>query len=282
MKDKPGHQHAPVCAIRFLHVPKTAGTSVNVFLDRFHPVSTMWGFRDYVPLEQEILRLRSMSPEKRRAIRLFRGHAPLVTGEPDVDGARTFTLLREPVQRVISFCCHVADGKANNLGSDFTPENFKLGKFLDSGCHELRDLQTRMLLGEAAYESLLSRGSEAEFRAAISAVFDRLELVGVQERYEDVMVVGMLVFGWPRINPRKRVNVRREVNPLKFTEEDLKKIAEMNRWDAVTYRMADEHFAATYRRHAVLAAVLKLWFSAQRAAALARARLSDWMSARGL
>ena len=107
----PKHPAASTRAIRFLHMPKTAGTSVNVFLDRFYPPSSMWVFRDHVSLEDNLVRLRSMDADERRAIRLFRGHAPLATGEPDVDGARTFTLLREPLQRVKSFCCHVAEGK---------------------------------------------------------------------------------------------------------------------------------------------------------------------------
>lgn len=268
-------------ATRFLHVPKTAGTSVNVFLDRFHPVETIWGFRDYVPLEDEIVRLRSLDPAKRRAIRLFRGHAPLVTGESDVDGARTFTLLRDPVQRVMSYCCHVADGKANNLGPDFTPEKFSLREFLDSGCHELRDLQTRMLLGEVEYERLLGRENEAAFREALAEAFGRIELVGVQERYEDVMIVGMLVFGWPRINPRKRVNVRREDNPLRFSDEDVGKIARMNRWDALAHRMAAEVFDAAYRRHAARAAALKFKFAVQRCVASVKGRLAGWVSPRG-
>jgi hypothetical protein len=190
-----------------------------------------------------------------------------------VDGARTFTLLREPVQRVKSFCCHVAEGKSEDLLNVFPPETFELEEFLDSGYDELQDLQTKMLLGDGPYEHLRREQNEGEFRTAIAAAFDKLELVGVQERYEDTMIVATLVFGWPATNPRKRMNVRRVDNPVRFTDADIRKIAGLNRWDALAHRMAGERFAATYRRHAARAAVLKLRLSLQRFLASMSARL---------
>lgn len=269
-------------ALRFLHVPKTAGTSVNVFLDRIYPVSVMWIFKDGIPLGENLTRLRSLDPECRRSIKLFRGHAPFVTGEPDVDGAKTFTLLRDPVQRVMSYCCHVAEGKSPDLRHVYPPESFDLKQFLDSGDDELQDLQAKMLLGNSRYENLLRRPSEAAFREALASAFDRLELVGVQERYEDTMIVATLIFGWPPTSPRKRLNARETGHPVEFTGEDVRRITAMNRWDALAHRMAGERFAETYRRHAARAAILKFRLSARRTLAQVKARLAGWMPPRAL
>lgn len=269
-------------ALRFLHVPKTAGTSVNVFLDRIYPVSVMWIFKDGIPLGENLTRLRSLDPECRQSIKLFRGHAPFVTGEPDVDGAKTFTLLRDPVQRVMSYCCHVAEGKSPDLRHVYPPESFDLKQFLDSGDDELQDLQAKMLLGNSRYENLLRRPSEAAFREALASAFDKLELVGLQERYEDTMIVATLIFGWPPTNPRKRLNVRKTGHPVEFTGEDVRRITAMNRWDALAHRMAGERFAETYRRHAARAAILKFRLSARRTLAQVKARLAGWMPPRAL
>lgn len=279
---KTNHHAAPDLErmIRFLHVPKTAGTSVNVFLDRFYPPSSMWVFRNNLPLEENLERFHAMDPGRRRSLRLIRGHAPLVTGEPLVDAARTFTLLREPVQRVKSFCCHVAEGKSEDLLQAFPPGTFAVRRFLDSSYPQLQDLQTKMLLGDEVYEDLSRKQSEAQFRTAIAAAFDRLELVGVQERYEETLIVATLIFGWPPINPRKRLNVREGGNSVEFTGEHIGKIAMMNRWDALAHRMAGEHFAETYRRYAVRATVLKLRLSARRTLAAVKARLAGRMPAR--
>jgi hypothetical protein len=267
-------------ALRFLHLPKTAGTSVNVLLDRIYPLSSIWGFRDSVSLEDNLHRLRSLDPEKRRAIRLFRGHAPLMTGEADVDGARVFTLLRDPVQRVKSFCCHVAEGKSPDLRDAFPPGKFDLEAFLDCGHAELVDLQTRMLLGQERYESLRAEGDEGAFRTALEEVYDRFDLVGVQERYEETLLVAMLVFGWPLTNPRKRLNARGLDNPVRFTEASIAKIGRMNRWDGLAHRIAGERFAKTCNSFGIRLPWLKLRLSCQRRAAGLKGRLASFRSSR--
>lgn len=263
---------------RFLHIPKTAGTSVNVFLDRFYPVSAIWVFRDSVPLEQNLARLRSLDADKRRAIRLFRGHAPLVTGEKDVDLATTFTLLREPIERVKSFCCHVAEGKSEDLKDVFPPEKFDLAGFLDSGYDELHDLQCKMLLGDDLYKDLSRKNNSAFFESELHAVFDKLALVGTQDRYEETLLVGTLIFGWPVTNPRKKLNVRRPDNPVRFADGNIRRIREINGWDALAYRLAGKRFARTYEKYAARVTILGLRLKIQRVASSIFAKCGDLRS----
>jgi hypothetical protein len=166
----------------------------------------------------------------------------------------------------MSYCCHVAEGKSPDVREIYPPETFTLKQFLDSGDDELQDLQTKMLLGDSLYEELLRTPSEEAFREALASAFDKLELVGVLERYEDTMIAAMHVFGWPRINPRKRLNVRSVDNPVRFSEDDIARIAAMNRWDVLAHRMASERFAEMWRRIAVRALLLKQGFAFQRTA----------------
>jgi hypothetical protein len=261
-----------VRTVRFLHIPKTAGTSVNVFLDRFYPVSAIWVFRNSIPLQENIARLRSLDPEARRAIRLFRGHAPLVTGEADVDEARTFTLLREPVQRVKSFCCHIADGKMQDI---FPPEKFHLGEFLDSGYDELENLQTKMLIGSEQYAALRREGSAAAFEAALDDAFDKIELTGTQDRYEETLLLATLVFGWPATDIRKKLNVRYRSNSVQFSEAETRKIKELNRWDSLAYKMAGSRFARVYERFSTKAEILKFRLDLRRAISVFAAKFKN-------
>lgn len=248
--------------VRFLHIPKTAGTSVNVFLDRFYPVSAIWVFRHSLSLQENLGNLRAMDPQARRAIRLFRGHAPLLTGEADVDEARTFTLLREPVQRVKSFCCHIADGKMQDI---FPPEKFHLGEFLDSGYDELENLQTKMLIGSDQYAALRGEGSTAAFEAALDGAFDKIELTGTQHRYEETLLLATILFGWPATDTRKKLNVRYRSNSVRFSEAETRKIKELNRWDSLAYEMAASRFARVYERFSTKAEILKFRLALRRA-----------------
>ena len=105
-----------------------------------------------------------------------------------------------------------------------------MDEFLDSGHYELRDLQTKMLLGDEQYDFLARIQSEPEFRSALGSVFSRLDLVGVQERFEDTLIAATLMFGWPATNPRKWLNVRSIENPVEFSDAHHRRIVEMNRW----------------------------------------------------
>ena len=243
--------------LRFLHIPKTAGTSINVFLDRFYPPEQIFVFKHDDTLEESLLRLKSYAPERRRGIRLYRGHAPLVTGDAEVDGARTFTLLREPVSRVVSFCNFVAEVKLTRIAEAFRGGQFDLDALLDSGHREMENLQTRMLVGEETYASLRENSDTGALRKAVLETFDRLDLVGLQERYEDTVLAATLIYGWRPTSPRKTLNARRSARGLHFSESTMKRIRELNRMDVLTYRFAVERFEATYRKRAAGVAALK-------------------------
>ena len=100
-------QKAAMNKIRFLHVPKTAGTSLTDCLNQFYKN------RHYLfsgDLEKDKGRYQKISASKRAQISLFSGHAPRITGIPEVDILPTIAFFRDPVERVKSFCQHVSEG----------------------------------------------------------------------------------------------------------------------------------------------------------------------------
>ncbi len=97
----------------FVHVMKTGGTSFvfqllrNFAPDEVYP-DTALDRRSPTDAEPyaSLTALEKLSPERRRAIRVYTGHFPLVARElmgPDVV---TLTLLRDPVDRVVSVLKH--------------------------------------------------------------------------------------------------------------------------------------------------------------------------------
>jgi hypothetical protein len=250
--------------LRFLHIPKTAGTSMNVFLDRFYPPESMFVFNSSKPIESSLAKLRSMDPVARRSIKLFRGHAPLVVGEADVDAARTFTFLRDPVDRVVSFCHHLAEGKGKShmfstSASEFPEKDFELNAFLNSGEPELENLQTRMLVGEEDYLSLRQSGSASDLKQALSAAFQRIEFVGVQEQFEDSLLVASLIYKWwPPFTFTKRTNIRSSKVMLTFSDKQLDLIRRLNTMDTEAHRMASAIFSRCLKHYAGRLALLKI------------------------
>ncbi len=237
--------------LRFLHVPKTAGTSLNIFLDRFYPPESIFVFNASMPLAENLARLRNLPPERRHTIKLYRGHAPLTVGDPRVDEARTFTFLRDPVQRVVSFCHHLAEGKKKShmLSSPAevpAAEDFDLQAFLTSGEPELENLQTRMLVGEGVYRSLKSSGDPQALNQALSAAFARIEFVGVQESFEEGLLLASLFYSWwPPFSFTKKSNTRSLEARLNFSASQLELVRSLNLMDVEAHLMA----SAIYRRY---------------------------------
>lgn len=229
--------------LRFMHIPKAGGTTLNAILARqYHPRYT-FAFTGNV--ESDIARYESLSPAERRSIVLFIGHAALDSGLRDADEARTFTMLREPVSRVKSFCQHVAEGKSPYLLADFPPESFDLDRFLDSGDGHLSNQQTRILInqgdiGSAARIDRLSSSDALEI--ALKNLFDRISLFGLQESFDESVRLFADELGWssPWYFSKNRRDTGRR---LRFERRHIDRIAELNAIDMELYSAARRRFS---------------------------------------
>ncbi len=91
----------------FLHLMKTAGTSLNAHLaDNFPPeaiypqAADAWAGADWIRYGS-MSSLLELTPEQRASIHVYRGHYPLLVADV-VKPDWTLTLLREPVERIVS------------------------------------------------------------------------------------------------------------------------------------------------------------------------------------
>lgn len=135
--------------LRFLHIPKTAGTTLLSILRRQYFGKKSFAFTGDITSDTK--RFEALSEHDKENVMLFTGHAPIVTGIEKADNATTVTFLRDPISRVKSFCQHVAEGKSPYLIDDFSSETFSLDNFLESGNEELSNLQTKMLICDGSY-----------------------------------------------------------------------------------------------------------------------------------
>ena len=92
----------------FLHIPKTAGTSVRKMLyELYRPreiFPNMAEIRKQETLYCNYQMFQQRLKQQKREIRLLMGHLPFVAG--DFPDARFFTFLRDPVQRALSNLKH--------------------------------------------------------------------------------------------------------------------------------------------------------------------------------
>src|SRR5438128_6438596 len=88
-------------ALIFLHIPKTAGTTLNRIIDwQYNPVSIFTV--DPHRIRATVARFKTFSEQRRRRFRVVRGHLLYGIHEFLPQGATYITMLREPVARLLS------------------------------------------------------------------------------------------------------------------------------------------------------------------------------------
>jgi len=193
----------------------------------------------------------ALPENEKKKIGLFTGHASFETGIKEADEALTITFLRDPVNRVKSFCQHVFEGKSPHLINDYPPENFNLDAFLDSGNPELFNLQTRILIetSEMGTRDPFKTMTTTEAKDnARENLFTKVFRFGLQEYFAESLLVFAESLNWS-IPYYASLNKKRTDKSLKFKNQHIEKIIELNQLDLEIYHLAKKHFMtdAIYR-----------------------------------
>ena len=228
--------------LRFLHIPKTAGTTFTAILQRQYFGKKMYVFTR--PLDLEIKKYNSLPKDERDQIELFAGHAPIVTGINQADNATTITFLRDPISRVKSFCQHIAEGKTREWAVAFPPETFNIDEFLESGVGELSNFQSKILINEAYHTApvLLDNLSPSEVKdLALDNLFNKISYYGIQEYFDESLIIFSLALNW-KLPLYLSQNRKNRSKLIRFEKRHLDRIAELNAVDIEVYKIAKERF----------------------------------------
>ena len=115
-------------AIIFLHLPKTAGTTLNRLIEREYPLREMYSV-DPVLYEWSSARLRKLSERRLRRTRIFKGHMLFGLHEVLPQPATYITVLRDPVERVLSAFYFMRSHKLHPLYWKLRKEKWTVEKF---------------------------------------------------------------------------------------------------------------------------------------------------------
>lgn len=232
--------------LRFIHIPKTAGTTFTQILKKQYPgKNNFFSFSGNIAVD--LPRYNSLKEKEKKKIDLFTGHAPIVTGIPEADNTILIVLLRDPVSRVKSFCQHVSEGKSPYLLKKFPPESFDLETFLKCGNPELSNMQTKMLINEGPCASpyLIKNMSQTEARdIALHNLLNRISCFGIQEYFEESVFLFSKYFQW-KIKSYESLNKKNSEKKLIFNRSHIEKIVELNALDIDIYNVAKEIFFKT-------------------------------------
>ncbi len=230
-------------AVIFLHLPKTAGTTVNRLIEWEYPLKEIYSV-DPVLYEWSAAHLRRLSPERLRKIRMFKGHMTFGLHEVLPQPATYITVLRDPVDRYISAFYFMSSYKLHPLYWKLRREKWTLEDFVRRSPRS--DVQCKILAGAGYREPCTAEICET----AKGNLIRYFSVVGLSERFEESLALMKLRFGW-KLQRYSSFNVTR-TRPKKadIPQSTLDLIAEKNSFDMSLHEFAANIFQAAVDTHA--------------------------------
>ena len=224
--------------IIFLHIPKTAGTSIRQIVRKELPGGQCLFLYTHTPEFFESI--KADLP----AARAVYGHVSYGIHEVLGIQGRYVAFLRDPVRRVLSFYSH----QVRKNDSEFyrqIKEGLTLREMLQSGiCHQVNNHMVRIISG---YDGVEPIDDTAVFHQAVSNVDRSFELVGLVERLPESMALLGRKLGFKKRHriPRRNVNLR--LRSRKIDDATLADIRKYNRLDLMLYEVARQRFEAALK-----------------------------------
>lgn len=235
------HNHQPSAAI-FLHIPKTAGTTLLDILDRQYPAAAIHSFGG--DAHASVAQFKAMDEQSRAQIRLLRGHMAYGLHEYLPRPAPYFTILRDPVARVISYYNYILRTPPHYLYETVTSNNMSLQELLESGLPlMMNDGQVRLISGVWG-EPGFGEVTPEMLETAKKNLAESFIVVGLTEQFDRTLCLLKEKLNWSQPTTYQRLNVAphsSKKSHLPAATLDLLKRA--NQQDGALYAFAQELFA---------------------------------------
>jgi hypothetical protein len=228
-------------AVIFLHIPKTAGTTLLEILDRQYPPESIFSLG--VVVQKSIAEFKDMDEESRGKIRLLRGHMGYGLHEFFPGPTQYFTLLRDPVARVISHFNFIRRTPDHYLHERVVTGDLTLHALLQkSYAQMLNDAQVRLISGVWS-DPFVGEVTPAMLEIAKTHLADSFAVVGLTEQFDKTLLLLKETFNWPASVTYLRQNVTQNGLTMdSLPAETIERIRQFNRQDQALYEFGRELF----------------------------------------
>lgn len=185
--------------ILFVHIPKTAGTTLGAILVRLYG-------RDHVFTchpDPKVLGVtpqdfKQMPPEEQLQYQVMRGHFGFGIHKTFREEPSTYiTVLREPVDRAVSHYYYARGLTSHYLHQKIVDENLSLQDYVTSGiCLEMDNGQTRLLIEKGGYTTPFGECPPEFLEQAKQNLREHFAVVGTSERFDETLVLAQTILKW--------------------------------------------------------------------------------------
>lgn len=227
----------------FLHIPRTAGTTINsILLQHFSPEEII-----NVYSQEEYQRHAYHTQDELKNIKFITGHLLLQQYDTpkiyDIN-IRVFTLLREPIARLISEYIFLRTWKNNHLYTLLNDNNISFAEYISSNEKILRyrgkNFITRCLVGKDIGNSAYPQSALEQAKYNLQNVFC---FFGIQERFtESILMLGKEI-GVKNLLHLKRNALNKKSTTIHISDDEIQLAVQLNKADRELYEFACALFA---------------------------------------
>jgi hypothetical protein len=230
----------------FLHLPKTAGSTLTTVL--------RWQYRRLRP--EQIMRFDTQGRgfddigllpiDHRAQLKVLMGHFPYGVHDHLPNACRYVTIVREPVQRVVSTYRYVLSAPSHPLHETLASSAMSLDEYVSSGIHRFQaeNALTRQLAGRDEEGDLTVHDLEVAERNLRSFL-----VVGLTEAFDESLILFKRILGWGMPFYFSRNVSGKGPRPERGSDTALDLIRERNGLDLEIYRLAGSLFESLVHQH---------------------------------
>ena len=246
----------------FLHIPKTAGTTLHNIIERQYEPEAIYTFGSDAHASVE--EFRNLSLAERENIQLLRGHMAFGLHEFLPSTNDYFTILREPVERVISYYNFILRTPDHYLYQIIQSDKLSLFELLQSKLPlMMNDAQVRLLSGVWG-DVPFGEVSKTMLSTAMSNLEKFFVVVGITKEFDKTLFLLRDALNWESNILYERRNVSNGSGASNMIPaETVSLIKQINQMDIQLYEYAKTLFSRQIKRQGPLFSLEVKFFQAQ-------------------
>jgi hypothetical protein len=189
--------HSRGDVLMFVHIPKAAGMTLYRIIERQYSSRAVF-FIDGQRVAEDAQRFLALSEAERGRYRCIVGHLHYGLHEYLTTPMRYITILREPLDRLVSHYYYAKSTPTNRLHGWIKSENVDLEKYVLEGLPA--NGQTRMICGFTRENRLRYEDPNVDILGLAKAnLRERFAAFGLAERFDESMLLFQKALGWRNV-----------------------------------------------------------------------------------